>query len=65
MRPKASISMDGKLTVVEAAKLLPHSERALRRLCFLNRIKCIKLGRDWYIYNSEIDRILKEEASRD
>jgi len=48
--------MDEMLTTAEAAELLRVSEFTIRRWCASGRLPAIKLGRDWRISRTRLDR---------
>ncbi len=55
--------LDKLLTIKRAAEYLGMSDRQIRRLVQLGRIKASKLDWVWVISRSELDRFRKEDTS--
>jgi excisionase family DNA binding protein len=49
-----------RLTIPRAAKRLPFSESALRRMVVSGRVLGVKVGRDWLIDAEEVDKLIDQ-----
>lgn len=56
--------MKGLIKVPEAAKLLGFCEAHIRHIIVSGRLKAEKIGRDYYIKKSELNKIRRERSPR-
>ena len=54
------ISMKELIKVSEALKELPISRATLLRLLHKGKIRGVRIGGNWFVYASEIERVKKE-----
>jgi excisionase family DNA binding protein len=52
-------------TSAEAAKILDFSEDHIRKLISKGKINAIKLGRNWVIYEDELNKVTRQRFPRD
>jgi len=52
------------IKVSEALRELPISRPTMIRLLHKGKIKGVQIGRNWFVYSSEIDRVKREGTKR-
>jgi excisionase family DNA binding protein len=52
--------MDDLIKTSEALKRLPISRATLVRLLQKGKIKGVQIGRNWFVYRSEVDRVKRK-----
>lgn len=52
------------LTVADCAKALGVSERRIQIMIKTNRLKAVKLGRDWLVEPKDLDACKKDRSER-
>lgn len=59
----STIKTDAVLTTGEAIKFLKISKPTFLKYIRLGRIRAVKSGKGWRIFQSELDRLLKPDLS--